>query len=308
MRRAALLAIASFILPACSSSATPPASTPNYDASPSGSGGTDAATNVPESGGGQPVESGPSTDDSPSEIPDASPPEESSLPPPDDGAPADTGSSSGGTEGGGGNTVLYISGAVRNVGLDSQYRMVLQSKGFVLQDVLETMVKPSDCDGKRLVILSYGVESAAFDATPLAAVPVPMIVTEHMVLAKLGMTTAAGHGFQQGQTQISIINSDPLLTAGFPMGNLTVYVQTGEFFWGLTSPGAINVATIPGTPAHVVYFAYPAGVMMAGGMTAPAKRMLFFAVAHSPNPLSTIPFMNADALKILSGAIDWMTK
>jgi hypothetical protein len=230
------------------------------------------------------------------------------MPPPEDGAPPDTASPSGGTEGGSGNAVLYISGAVRNVGLDSQYRMVLQSKGFVLVDVLDAMVKPSDCDGKRLVILSYGVDIAVVAAAPLAPVPVPMIVTEHMLLGKLGMTTEAGHGFQQGETQISIINSDPLLTAGFPMGNLTVYTQTGEFFWGLTSPGAINVATIPGNPAHVVYFAYPAGVMMAGGMAAPAKRMLFFAVAHSPNPLSTIPFMNADALKILSGAIDWMVK
>jgi hypothetical protein len=267
---------------------------------------------VPESGGEPPADSGPVStgDDSPSGIPEASPPEENPLPPPDDGAaPPETGSSSGeSTEGGGGNTVLYISGAVRNVGLDSQYRMVLQSKGFVLVDVLDAMVKPSDCDGKRLVIMSYGVDSAVVNAAPLATVPVPMIVTEHMLLGKLGMTTAAGHGFQQGETQISIIGSDPLLTAGFPMGNLTVYVQTGEFFWGLTSPGAINVATIPGTPAHVVYFAYPTGVMMAGGIPAPAKRMLFFAVAHSPNPLSTVPFMNPDALKILSGAIDWMVK
>jgi hypothetical protein len=258
---------------------------------------------------------GPTAEDAPSQVTEAAPPDDAApgdeaSPQQDAPAPPDMGPSSGSAEGGQGegNTVLMIDGAMPMVGLDGQYRMVLQSKGLVIQDIRETVVKPSDAMGKRLVLLSYSVDSAAFDATPLAGIPVPMIVTEHMVLGKLGMTTAAGHGFQQGETQISIISSDPLLTAGFPMGNLTVYGPTGEFFWGLTSPSAINVATIPGNPAHVVYFAYPAGAMMAGGMTAPAKRMLFFAVAHTPNPYSTVPYMNADGLKVLGGAIDWMLK
>jgi hypothetical protein len=242
-------------------------------------------------------------------VPEASPPEDTAPQPVEDSAAPDTGAaSSGGGDGGSGNTVLFIEGHEPLVGLDVQYQMVLQSRGLVLQTVREIAVKPSDAVGKRLVVLSYSVLSTAFDATPLAGITVPMIVTEHMVLAQLGMTTPAGHGFQQGETQISIISSDPTLTAGFPMGNLTVYSQTGEFFWGLTAPGAINVATIPGDPTHVAYFAYPAGAMMAGGLTAPAKRMLFFAVAHSPNPLSTIEYMNADGMKVLGGAIDWMLK
>jgi hypothetical protein len=310
MPRASILASAPFVLFACSSAATGPAST--YDSgSGSGSGNeSEAATNVLDTGGIAPIEAGPVPigEDAPSELPDASALEDTSPPVPDAAGTPDTGVPSGGAEGGSSNTVLMIDGAMPTVGLDGQYRMVLQSKGLVIQDIRETVVKPSDAIGKRLVLLSYSVDSAAFDATPLASIPVPMIVTEHMVLGKLGMTTAAGHGFQEGETQIAIISSDPVLTAGFPMGNLTVYGQTGEFFWGLTGPGAVNVATIPGTPAHVVYFAYPAGVMMAGGLTAPAKRMLFFAVAHTPNPYSTVPFMNADGLKVLGGAIDWMLK
>jgi len=312
MPRAAILAFAPFVLFACSPAANAPSPvTTNDSGSGSGSGNEgEAAASLPDTGEIAPIEAGPlpTGEDAPSELPDSAPAEDTSTPAPDGAGAPDTGPPSGGAEGGSGNTVLMIDGAMPTVGLDGQYRMVLQSKGLVIQDVRETAVKPSDAIGKRLVLLSYSVDSAAFDATPLAGIPVPMIVTEHQVLAKLGMTTAAGHGFQGGETQIAIISSDPLLTAGFPMGNLTVYGPTGEFFWGLTSPGAINVATVPGTPAHIVYFAYPAGVMMAGGLAAPAKRMLFFAVAHTPNPYSTVPFMNADGLKILSGAIDWMLK
>jgi hypothetical protein len=223
---------------------------------------------------------------------------------PDTAAPA-------GGEGGAGNTVLYIGGAVPTVGLDKEFRQVLAARNLVIQDVRDNAVQASDMGGKRLIILSYSVDSATIPAASLAAlamVPVPMVVTEHVVLGILGITTSAGHGEQGGVTAVSIISNDPLLAAGFPMGNLlTIYGKTGEFFWGNTGPGAINVATVAGDGTRITYFAYPAGAMMAGGVVAPAKRLVFPSAAHSPPP-DPIEYLNADGMKLLGGAIDWLLK
>jgi hypothetical protein len=293
---------------ACSSpseSATPPG---DAQAMPSSSGDSPiGGPAVDAASGGQADAAGASgSDDGSSAMsPEATPANDANPEPPGD-ANADIAAPPTGGEGGAGNTVLMIGGAMPMIGLDRQYRQVLTSRNLVIQDIRETVVKPSDTVGKRLVLLSYSVDSAAFSALPLASVPVPMFVTEHMVLGELGMTTAAGHGFQTGLTAVSIISNDPLLTAGFPMGNLTVYGQTGEFFWGNPGPGSINVATVPGNASRVAYFAYPAGSMMAG-MVAPAKRLLFPAVAHAPPP-EAVEYLNADGLKLLGGAIDWLLK
>ena len=66
------------------------------------------------------------------------------------------------------------------------------------------------------------------------------------------------------------------------------------------------MATAKGNAGRFVYFAYPAGAMMPA-RTAPAKRMQFFVASHAPPPVND-QILNADGLKLLGGAIDWLAR
>jgi len=203
---------------------------------------------------------------------------------------------------GGTGKVLMIAGEMPLVGVDLQIHEVLRAKNLEVEDVRYDLASPSSADGKRLVLLSYSIQSSTFKAADFADVRVPIIVLEHNLLPALGMTAAADHGFETGVTQIAITSNDPTLTAGL-IGDVTVYSQVGEFFWGVPGPEAIEVATIKGNPARVVTFAYPAGAAMVG-RSAPAKRVQLFAAVHAPPP-NTTQFLNADGLKLLGAAVEW---
>jgi hypothetical protein len=150
------------------------------------------------------------------------------------------------------------------------------------------------------------MQSTSFKAR-YAEVRAPIIVLEHFLLDDLGMTAdGKGHGFQQNVTQLAITGSDPVLTAGFPPGDLTVYQRVGEMFWGVPGPGAIKVATVKGSPEKVLLFAYPAGAMMVGG-PAPGKRLHFFFAVHAPPPVSDL-YLNDNGLRLLGGALDWLLR
>jgi hypothetical protein len=209
------------------------------------------------------------------------------------------------TGGDAGGTVLYIAGEKPTVGTDAQIHEALKTRGLQIQDVRETTVTPAQAQGKRLIIVSYSIQSTSFKAEDWADVTVPILVLEHFTLPRLGMTTM--NGFQVGLTSLTIISNDPILTGGLPMGDVSPYTAQGkEMFWGVPGPGAIKVATAKGNAGRFVYFAYPAGAMMAS-KPAPAKRMLFFAASHAPPPV-TDQLLNPDGVKLLGGAIDWMIK
>jgi hypothetical protein len=198
--------------------------------------------------------------------------------------------------------VLFVAGEMPMVGVDLQIHELLKTKNIEVEDVRET-VAPASAQGKGLIIVSYSVLSTTFKAADFADLPVPLMVLEHFLLPDLGMTSVDGHGFEPDVTQITLTSHDPTLTAGLPAGDVTVYSQVGEFFWGVPSAAAITVATVKGNPTRAVTFAYPAGAMMFGRV-APAKRMQFFAAVHAPPP-NPQPFLNEQGLALLGAAIDW---
>src|SRR5205814_8671865 len=108
----------------------------------------------------------------------------------------------------------------------------------------------------------------------------------------------AGHGFQAGLTSITMTSADPVLSQGLS-GDVTVYLRTGEMFWGVPGPGAIKVATAKGGPERSYYFAYPAGAMMASKPAA-GKRLHFFFAVHAPPPVPTL-YPNANRPDLLRG-------
>ena len=226
-----------------------------------------------------------------------------------EGKPADAASApdmaSSGAPMAGGNALLVV-GTIPLRGTDVQFRDAIKAKGIEVIEKLEKDVTTADAENKRVVLLSYSMQSTALKAD-LADVKSPIFVVEHNLLERLGMTASGnGHGFQLGLTQLTITSDDPVLAAGFPKGDLTVYGKTQEMFWGVPSEAAIKVAHLKGNANRVVYFAYPQGAMMVG-RTAPGKRLQFFHATHAPPPVDTL-YLNENGLKLLSAALDWCLK
>ena len=202
-----------------------------------------------------------------------------------------------------GGSALMVVGTIPLRGTDVQISQAIEEKGIDVETILEKDVTVPDAEDRRVVVLSYSMQSGELGAD-LADVSSSLFVLEHNLLDRLGMTAGGdGHGFQQGLTRIEIISDDPLLTAGFPQGPVTVYDPMQEMFWGVPGPGAIQVAHIDGNPNRVTYFAYPAGAMMVG-RTAPGKRMQFFYATHAPPPVDTL-YLNDNGLRLLSAALEW---
>jgi hypothetical protein len=199
-------------------------------------------------------------------------------------------------------SVLYVAGESPMVGVDLQLHQVLKSLQLQVEDVRETAT-PAQATGKRAVVFSYSMASTELKAEDWASLPVPIIVLEHYLLPRLGMTTEANHGFHEPVTQLALVSDDPLMAAGFPKGNVTVYSKTGEFFWGIPTAQAVTIATVVGTPARAVTFGYPAGSMMAGRV-APARRVQAFVAVHAPPPNPT-EMLTADGLKLFGGCVSW---
>jgi hypothetical protein len=203
----------------------------------------------------------------------------------------------------GGGRALMVVGTIPLVGTDAVIRDALAARHVEVQEVLESAASTRDAEGKRLVILSCSMQSTKL-ATTFADATVPVIVLEHFLLDDLGMTAdGTGHGFQNKVTALSLTASDPVLTAGLPAGDVTVYQRVGEMFWGVPGPGAIKVATVQGNPERVLYFAYPAGAMMVT-RPAPGRRLHFFFAVHAPPPVTDL-YLNDNGLKLLGGALDW---
>ena len=221
------------------------------------------------------------------------------------GAPATQGGAGSGGGSGARMKVLYVAGAMPMVGIDLQIHEVLKARNMDVQDILDSAAVPTDAQAKQLIMVSFSILSTNFKAADFASVAVPLIIMEDHSLAALGMTTANGFGNQDGVTQITITSQEPTLTAGFPLGDVTVYSRVSEVFWGTPGPGAITVATVKGDSARPVTFAYPAGAMMVGRV-APAKRAQIFVAGHAPPPNPEL-FLSPDGLKLVDGAVAWST-
>jgi hypothetical protein len=203
-----------------------------------------------------------------------------------------------------GSKALLVVGTIPLVGTDVQIREALVARKLEVQETLEVNATAEDAADKRVVVLSFSMQSGKFAArAAFADVKASIIVLEHFLLPVLGMTTDAGHGFEMGLTHLTLAATDPVLSAGFPAGDLAVYARTQEMFWGVPGPGALKIATVKGKPDRSVLFGYPAGAMMID-RPAPGRRLQFFFAVHAPPPV-TETYLNDNGLKLLGAAIDW---
>jgi hypothetical protein len=203
-----------------------------------------------------------------------------------------------------GGKALLVTGTIPLVGTDVKFEAAFKERGLEVEIVQEKLATPMHAEGKRVIMLSYGMSSPAFKAEAFADVPVPIIITEQNLLPRLKMSNA--HGFTGKMSKLTFV-SDHELAGGFPKGDLEVYSPSQEFFWGTPSAAGIRIATLVGQPDKVTYFAYEKGAMMEGAV-APAKRVQFFHATHSPDPIDKNLYLNANGLKLLGAAIDWCLK
>lgn len=257
-------------------------------ATPAGTGGTTASGGMTGSGGGgggAPAASGGSSG-APA-TPDAAP-DQTAVNPPMMGGKA-----------------LLVTGTIPIVGTDVQFEAAFKARGMEVEIVQDREATPMHAQGKRIIMLSYGMKSTEFKAEAFTDVPVPIIVTEQNLLPRIKMSSA--HGFTGRMTKITMI-SDHELAGGFPKGDLEVYSPSQEFFWGTPSAAGIRIAHLVGQPEKVTYFAYEKGAAMMDGAVAPAKRVQFFHATHSPDPIDKNLYLNANGLKLLGVTIDWCLK
>lgn len=197
-----------------------------------------------------------------------------------------------------GGSALLVIGQVPPIGSDIQIQQELEAKGLTVEAVLDSKSTTAQAAGKRLVILSYSVDSEEV-TTKFTDVDAAVMVMEHVLLEPLGMT-GKDHRWEKPATQITIVDSDSPLAAMLPKGDVTVYSRSGSVFWGVPAPAAKIIATVKGAPGKPAYFTYDKGAMMAS-KPAPGKRMLFFLGAH----LVPEQFLNPTGLKLLGAAIAW---
>jgi hypothetical protein len=203
-----------------------------------------------------------------------------------------------------GGKALLITGTIPIVGTDVKFEEALKARGLEVEIVQESAATPAHAAGKRVIMMSYGMKSTSFKAEAFTDVPVPIIVTEHLLLPRLKI--AGPHGFTGKMTRLTFV-SDHELQGGFPKGDVEVYSPSQEFFWGTPTSAGIRIAHLTGQPDRVAYFAYDKGAMMEG-LAAPAKRVQFFHASHSPDPIDRNLYLNANGLKLLGATIDWCLK
>jgi hypothetical protein len=195
---------------------------------------------------------------------------------------------------------LLVTGTIPLVGTDVQFEAALEAAGLEVEVVQEKAATPMHANGKRLVLLSYGMTSTAFNAEAFVDVAVPIIVTEHNLLPRLGMSRA--HGFTARMTMLRFVSDHAL--AGGLKGPVDVYSTSQEFFWGTPGPAAHRIAHAADQPDRVAFFAYEKGAMM-DGVIARAKRVQFFHASHSPDPIDPNLYLNKTGLKLLDATIAW---
>jgi hypothetical protein len=203
--------------------------------------------------------------------------------------------------------VLYVIGSVGGpVPSDTTLVDRLIGRGYEVTTKTDADVTAADAQGKAAVLLSASTTAGRVmtNFPELPGLATPVLAMDENLEPLLDFTGAAGtqHGATAG-TQVTILAAaDAMFTAGLS-GNVTVYNASFSVGWGIPGTGALKVATIVGTEAHVAIYAYPPGTAMANNRMAPAKRAFYF-VRDSPTP----NIITEEALRLFDAEVDWITR
>jgi hypothetical protein len=197
---------------------------------------------------------------------------------------------------------LFVVGAGPLNDLDQGVKTRLEGMGYEVTLRKDRQLTPQDTQGQDLVLISESVFSYHI-GNSLNATPVPILTWESWLYDDLGLTgTQVGQdfGLAPKQTQVSVVADDSLLAGGLT-GEVEVYGKKDELRWGKPGDQALTIATLPGQGEKATIFAYDAGVTLADGTVAPARRVGFYWDADKASRLTEASWQLFDA------AVTWAT-
>jgi len=127
---------------------------------------------------------------------------------------------------------------------------------------------------------------------------IPVIVMEPLIYDDMKLSNTQGK--DNDEDKVKIVDSSHPLAGGLSNGNKTIATSDGTF--GYAEPdndNVIIVATIDNDRDRATIFAYEAGSKMDDNVTAPARRVGFFAFDD------VLQYLNADGAKLFEAAVVW---
>jgi subtilisin family serine protease len=194
---------------------------------------------------------------------------------------------------------------------DAALRARLESLGFVVSLKTGAGLVSADANGKAVVVVSATVDSPTV-GTKLTNVSVPVVTLEGYLVDDLKLTGATLNTDYGQLFQASVLEvRDELspLAAGL-RGNFSggvwdhqVQVSTGGGrYWGVPAATAIGLdgrpVTLTANSGRAAIYGYEVGATMIG-MTAPARRVAFFADEAAVRTLT------AEGWAMFDAAVDW---
>jgi DNA-binding protein YbaB len=171
--------------------------------------------------------------------------------------------------------------------------------GFIVDVKTAVEVIDKHTDGKNVVVISESTVSTDV-TTRLTNVAVGMVVLEPGLYNDLKMiSTSSEKGDTDGLQDLEIVAATNPLAAGLPAGTVRVVTPGNNFGWARPQASAQKIARVAGTTDQWAVFAYEAGVTMAGGFVAPARRLGFFPGRDTPASLTP------EGWKLFDAAVFW---
>ena len=205
--------------------------------------------------------------------------------------------------------ILFVVGPAQLGPADSAAESRMESLGFVVEVRTAVLVKPTDADGRQLVVISSSVQSSDLGAR-LRDLSVPVLLWEPALFDDMLMTGATqdtDFGTRDNQLALEIKKpSHPIASgAGLGAGTVTVVSSKDRFSWARPLPSADVIATTASSAVcgcgepHAAIFAYDKGDALAGGALAQARRVGLFLNDD------TALRLDATGWKLFDAAIRW---
>jgi hypothetical protein len=184
---------------------------------------------------------------------------------------------------------------------DVQLEVALSRLGYAITLKLDIESATADATGKDVVIIS-GSTWPDDVSTKFRDVPVPVVVFDEAMFPTMKMTGTrkdVDFGIVDGHRSLDILDPNHPLAGGLK-DTVDVAAAIILISWGVPSPAAVRVASLPGDPSGITTFGYEENAMMVG-MRAPRRRVGSF-VRYARNTTYT-----EAGLTLFEAAVLWAT-
>ena len=197
--------------------------------------------------------------------------------------------------------VLMVVGATSLNPSEESIRQRLLAKNHLVTHVADSASSSADAANKSLVIVSSTVLSGNV-SSKFRDTPVPVLCYESHLFDDFGMSgpvSGTDYGTRWDQTQIQILADpgDPLVR-GLPAGMQSATATPAIFTWGRPHTGA-KVSALLQTGGEAAIFRFEAGAPLAGGISAPARRIALMLEDQTAQALTQTGWA------LVERAIDW---